>query len=119
MSTSVVLKTRGMHVGITQTPVRAFCDVHMCVQKHIQNLSLSLTCPCAQETSHLHCFCSFKSILCIWVRVYVVYMEWGWGGDKTMQPWDSGEDLRRPGSGSSLRKQEPLTFPPTTKQQPR
>lgn len=67
-----------------------------CDCKSTFNLSVSLTGPCTQETSCLYFFCSFKNILCIWVHAYMVYVEWGWGGDnKTIQPLGApGENLR-------------------------
>ena len=61
----------------------------------------------------------YTSIFCVWVHVYVVHVEWEWGGGGGIKQYLLWVPLGRisefPGIGSSLRKQESLTFPPNNK----
>ena len=61
----------------------------------------------------------YTSIFCVWVHVYVVHVEWEWGGGGGIKQYRLWVPLGRisefPGIGSSLRKQESLTFPPNNK----
>ena len=61
----------------------------------------------------------YTSIFCVWVPVHEVLVEWEWGwggGIKQYRLWAPlGRISEFPGIGSSLRKQESLTFPPNNK----
>ena len=61
----------------------------------------------------------YTSIFCVWVPVHEVHVEWecgGGGGIKQYRLWAPlGRISEFPGIGSSLRKQESLTFPPNNK----
>ena len=61
----------------------------------------------------------YTSIFCVWVPVHVVHVEWEWGGGGGIKQYRLWAPLGRiskfPGIGSSLRKQESVTFPPNNK----